>query len=243
MEDDWVTRWAAQLHQWLEPEEVRKQIKRLVDLGDQYLPQVDKLNTTLQAIERHAQYFGHTTIRDSQLPLVNSDGYFLRGWNDWNRWHNQVAVEPTPAAVTGRLFANASPETLVVIDHVANIHYYGTPRLPRFLPIRRSLEIRQIVIEDSFGWTARLNDHNSVGISGKESRNYVEHWDSANGVEATIREDFILNRLEIEELVRCQFSNIEFSSRFCYLLWAYATFAELASEGGVHPGHSESRRK
>ena len=243
LKNEWITRWAAQLHEWLEPEEVRKQIGKLVELGDQYRPQVDALTATLQEVERPPLYFGHTAIRDSQLPLVNRDGYFLRGWNDWNVWHNRAAVEPTPEAVIGRLFADDSPQTLVVIDHVANIQYFGTPRLPRFLPIRRSLEICQIFIGDSIAWRAKLNDHNSIGISDKGSTDYIEYWDNVNGVEGMIREDFVLNRLAVEELVRHQFLDAEFSDQFCYLLWAYVHFPELAKEDGIALGHSEPRRE
>ena len=241
-ESDWITRWAANLHQWLEPEEIRRHIAMLVARGEQFRAQIDALEATLNEIERPPPYFGHSTIRESQLPLVNPDGYFLRGWNVWNVWHEKVAVIPTLESVIGRLFSSNSPQTLVIIDHVENVHYCGTPRLPRFLKIRRSLEIKQIFIGETMAWAARLNDNNSVGTYGKQPAEYVEYWDNVNGVEGTIRSDFILNRDETEELVRCQFSGTEFPETFCYLLWAFVFYAEIAEESEISLGHTEPNR-
>ena len=241
-ESDWITRWASNLHQWLEPEEIRSHIAMLAAQGDQYQAQIDALEATLHEVERPPHYLGHSAIRESQLPLVNSDGYFLRGWSFWNVWHDKVAVVPSVESVVGRLFSSESPQTLVIIDHIENVHYFGTPRLPRFLQIRRSLEIKQIFIDETLAWTAQLNDSNSVGIPGNQPAKYLEYWDCANGAEGTIRSDFILNRDETEKLVRCQFSGSEFPDSFCYLCWAYVFFQEIAEEDEIPPNHTEANR-
>lgn len=230
------------MHQWLEPDEIRQHIEKLAAYGDPYQKQIDALEATLHEIQQSPPYFGHTAIRESPLPLVSPDGYFLRGWNVWNVWHNKVAVTPSADSVVGRLFADDKPQTLVIIDHVDNIYYSGTPQLPRFLRTRRSLEIRQIFIAETYSWTARLNDNHSVGVSAKQTCEYLEYWDSVNGVEGTIRSDFILDRNQTEQLVRCQFSGAEFPESFCYLGSAFVFHQELADEFGIPLGHTEPNR-
>ena len=174
---------------------------------------------------------------------INSDGYFLRGWNDWNVWHDRVAVTPSADSVLERLLATESPQTLIIIDHVENVHYFGSPSLPRFMQIRRSLEICQVFVAETLAWRVKLNDNNSVGIANSTATEFIEYWDNVNGVEGTIREDFILDRDDLTELVRCQFSGLKFPERFCYLCWAYVFYEELAKEAEIPPGHSESKSK
>jgi hypothetical protein len=239
MESDWITRWASRLHEWLEPEEIRQHIAKLGTHGGQYQKQIDALEATLHEIEQRPPYLGHSAIRESQLPLVSPEGYFLRGWNFWNVWHNKTAVTPSAESVLERLFSDGDSQTLVIIDHV---DYCGTPRLPRFLKTRRSLEICQIFIDETLAWTAKLNANNLVGLLGKQPGEYLEYWDSANGAEGTIRSDFILNRDQVEKLVRCQFSGTEFPESFCYLSFAYVFFQELADESEIPLGHVEPKR-
>ena len=51
-------------------------------------------------------------------------------------------------------------------------------------------------------------------VSEQAGRSYIDYWDGVAGVEAVIREDFILNESDIKELVKRFLDEEPFSNRF-----------------------------
>lgn len=208
MVSEQIRNWALRFVIANDTDSVQKHIKLLAESGNS--------QTLLAAIEQAVGikslgslgglYFGHTEIAIDKLPLVNKNGFFLHGHNRWE-W------VPADYESVIQLVINDVSFQVVVIDHVDNFFY--SVEKPILVPNRPVLEIARGVGQDEGQYIWHVKNGQGKGWTiPSAGRSYIDYWDGVAGVEAVIREDFILNESDIKELVKSFLDEEPFPNRF-----------------------------
>lgn len=190
-----ITEWAKRFVCGNELESVQRHIKLLAASGEHGAMLIEAIQQVLDGLKPDGfggSKFGHDRISEARLPLVSRDGFFLRTTNTWT--HIPANYED----VVQFVLADDRFQT-VTIDHIDNLFYSnGTPYL---FPNRSVLSVCKGWREEQAIWHAQSGRINAWTVRSA-AKSYIDYWDHVGGVEGTIREDFILNESDIQELVK-----------------------------------------
>jgi hypothetical protein len=189
---------------------VAKLIELYSDKDDRSL-QVGALKCAVDMLKAAPQSgaggFGHDRINDT-LPLVNESGFFVRDNGCW-----LDCVKPDVDSVTNYLSEPTSQS--LILDHVDNLNYAG--EIIQLLPARPTLSVTLGNLneskQDQTIWRAETNS-GAITHPFESEPSYLNYFDWVGRSEGVIREDFVLNRKDISELVKAFFDDVPVPDRF-----------------------------
>ena len=224
MVSEQIRNWALRFVIANDTDSVQKHIKLLAESGNSQtlLAAIEQAVAIQNLASLSGPYFGHTEIAKDKLPLVNKAGFFLRGHNGW-KW------VPADYESVIQLVINDVNFQVVAIDHVDNFFYsVGKPLL---VPNRPVLEIARGVSQEEGQYIWHVKNGQGKGWTiPSAGRSYIDYWDGVAGVEAVIREDFILNESDIKELVKAFLDEEPFSNRFELVETFFGFHPDMAKE-------------
>lgn len=219
-----IQNWALRFIIANDTDSIQKHIKLLAESGNsQTLLAAIELAVEIQNLgSLGGRHFGHTEIANDKLPLVNKDGFFLRGDNGW-KWL------PADCETVIQLVVNDDSFQSVVIDHVDNFFYSAGK--PSLVPNRPVLAIARGVREDDGQNIWRVRNGPTYGWTiPSAGRSYIDYLDCVPGDEAVIREDFILNEADIKELIKSFLAEEPFPKRFEFVENFFGFHPDMAKE-------------
>lgn len=217
----YIANWATRFVCGNTSEMVEKQIEALAnsEVGAMLTEAVQQVQKGLKPDGFGGRNFGHSEIAEDKLPLVNEQGFFLRGDNAW------MYISADQESVV-QLCLEGSNST-VVIDHVDNLFY--SDGKPFLFPSRSILRLTSGCYDEKIIWHAQKNATEGWRINtGDES--YVDFWDNLGGTEGKIRKDFILNESDIREMTKAFLNEEPFPTRFESILNFFGFHPDIARE-------------
>ena len=197
-----ISNWAKRFVCGNDPETVQKHIGQLTNPSDaMMLEAIQQVLDGLKPGGYGGYRFGHDRIAEARLPLVNERGFFLRYNNSWSDF----------AADFEGVFQMEDVASTFTIDHVDNLYY--SEGQPFLFPNRPILQFCSGHFDNRNFWHARKSELDAWTIRSA-NKSYVDYWNNVGGFESTIREDFILQESDIEEMVKAFLNEEEFPERF-----------------------------